>query len=66
MLADVHIVFDYDAFVAVPNQIGFEVVDAMALAISVMVELLFDTTEEVFDGRIIGEVALGAHGVNDA
>ena len=48
--ADAHAVFGLDAFVAIPDQIGFqgvdEFVDAVVLMVLVVVELLLQSAEE--------------------
>ena len=64
--ADVGAVLGFDAFVPVPDQVGFEVVgefvDALVLVVQVVVELLFEAAEEALGGGVVGRAALGAHG----
>lgn len=66
MSADAHAVFGLDAFVAIPDQIGFqgvdEFVDAVVLMVLVVVELLLQSAEEALGGGVVRRAALGAHG----
>ncbi len=66
VLEDAGAVLGFDAFVPVPDQVGFEVVDefvdALVLAVLVVVELLFEAAEEALGGSVVGRAALGAHG----
>ncbi len=70
MSADAHSVLGLDAFVPVPDHVGMKVVDELVDALAVMVpvveELLFETAEEAFGGRVVGAAALGAHGSGQA
>ena len=66
MSADAGAVLGFDAFVPVPDQVGFEVVgefvDVLVLVVQVVVELLFEAAEEALGGGVVGRAALGAHG----